>query len=128
MVEEALSAGAAVAVCSTSNERAVEAVVRVLLGAARAARIRVFAGDVVPRKKPDPAIHRLAAETLGLAPSRCVVIEGSPIGLLAAKAAGMRCIATISTYTHDEDFARADRVVADLDHGVDIAPCAALTA
>ena len=53
MVDAALGAGMRVAVCSTSNERAVETVVRVLLGPERAARITVFAGDVVPKKKPD---------------------------------------------------------------------------
>lgn len=128
LVDEALGRGIPVAVCSTSNERAVAAVVRVLLGAGRAAKIRIFAGDVVPRKKPDPAIYTLAAETLGLDPARTVVIEDSHIGLLAAKAAGMACIVTVSTYTAGEDFSRADRVVADLDQGVDLALCDALVA
>lgn len=128
LIDEAQATGLAVAVCSTSNERAVEAVVRVLLGPERAARIRIFAGDAVPRKKPDPAIYTLAATTLGLDPARCVVVEDSHIGLTAAKAAGMRCVVTISTYTRDEDFAAADRVVGDLDQGVDLALCAALAA
>lgn len=123
MVDAALEAGLPVAVCSTSNERAVGAVVRVLLGPDRAARMRIFAGDVVPRKKPDPAIYLLAAETLGLDPAACVVIEDSHIGLSAAKAAGMGCIVTVSHYTADEDFTAADRVVADLDQGVDLALC-----
>lgn len=118
MVDAALAAGMKVAVCSTSNERAVETVVRVLLGPDRAARITIFAGDVVAQKKPDPAIYTLAATTLGLTPAACVVVEDSHIGLRAAKAAGMRCLVTQSTYTHDEDFSIADRVVADLDQGV----------
>ena len=46
--------------------------------------------DVVPKKKPDPAIYLLAAKTLGLDPQRCVVIEDSHIGLQAAKSAGWR--------------------------------------
>lgn len=129
LVAEALEAGVPVAVCSTSNERAVAAVVRVGLGEERAARIRIFAGDVVPRKKPDPAIYDLAARELGVEPARCVVIEDSHIGLTAAKAAGMRCVVTISTYTHDEDFSAADRVVADLDQGgVTLGTCAELAA
>lgn len=123
MVDAALRVGMKVAVCSTSNERAVAAVVRVLLGEERAARIRIFAGDVVPRKKPDPAIYTLAATELGLDPARCVVIEDSHIGLTAAKAAGMNCIVTVSTYTGDEDFTAADKVVADLDQGVDLDLC-----
>ncbi|MCF8481991.1 MAG: HAD-IA family hydrolase [Rhodospirillum sp.] len=123
MVDAAQEAGLPVAVCSTSNERAVEAVVRVLLGSERAERIRVFAGDIVPRKKPDPAIYTLAAETLNLAPARCMVVEDSAIGLTAAKAAGMHCIVTVSTYTGGESFAQADRVVVHLDEGVDLTLC-----
>ena len=128
MVDAALAAGMQVAVCSTSNERAVSAVVRVLLGAERAARITIFAGDAVARKKPDPAIYALAAATLGLTPAACVVIEDSHIGLTAAKAAGMRCIVTKSAYTQDEDFSAADRVVADLDAGIDLPFCQSLIA
>ncbi len=128
MVDAAHAAGMQVAVCSTSNERAVSAVVRVLLGADRAARITIFAGDAVARKKPDPAIYTLAATTLGLTPAACVVIEDSHIGLTAAKAAGMRCIVTKSAYTQDEDFTGADRVVPDLDAGIDLPFCQSLTA
>lgn len=127
MVDAALAAGLQVAVCSTSNERAVETVVRVMLGPDRAARIRIFAGDAVAKKKPDPAIYTLAATTLNLTPVACVVIEDSNIGLRAARRAGMRCIVTRSTYTHDEDFTGADRVVDDLDQGIDLAFCRALT-
>ena len=126
MVDAALAAGLQVAVCSTSNERAVAAVVRVLLGPDRAARITIFAGDAVARKKPDPAIYTLAATTLNLDPAACVVIEDSHIGLSAAKAAGMHCIVTKSAYTAEEDFTGADRVVPDLDHGVDLTLCQTL--
>ena len=41
---------------------------------------------------------------------RCVVIEDSNIGVRAARAAGMRCVVTVSSYTADEDFALADAV------------------
>lgn len=39
---------------------------------------------------------------------RCVVIEDSRIGLKAAKAAGMFCIVTKSSYTTHENFDEAD--------------------
>ncbi|KAL0417294.1 UNVERIFIED_CONTAM: CBBY-like protein [Sesamum latifolium] len=110
LIDQALGNGINVAVCSTSNEKAVSAVVSFLLGPERAAKIQIFAGDVVPRKKPDPAIYLLAAETLGVEPSSCVVVEDSAIGLAAAKAAGMTCIVTKSGYTGDEDFVNADAV------------------
>ncbi|EXB90592.1 hypothetical protein L484_008192 [Morus notabilis] len=110
LIDQALAEGVKVAVCSTSNEKAVSAIVSFLLGPKRAEKIKIFAGDVVPRKKPDPAIYNLAANTLGVDPSSCVVVEDSAIGLAAAKAAGMTCIVTKSGYTADEDFLNADAV------------------
>lgn len=110
LIDQALGNGVKVAVCSTSNEKAVSAVVSFLLGPERAEKIQIFAGDVVPRKKPDPAIYLLAAETLDVEPSSCIVVEDSAIGLAAAKAAGMKCIVTKSGYTGDEDFLSADAV------------------
>lgn len=127
IVDEAIAAGIKLAVCSTSNERAVQAVVDVMLGAERAAHIRVFAGDMVAAKKPAPDIYLMAARELTLDPARCMVIEDSNNGLRAAKAAGMKCTVTISSYTAEEDFSLADRVVDDLDTGkVDIAACRAI--
>lgn len=110
LIDQALAGGVKVAVCSTSNEKAVSAIVSCLLGPERAEKIKIFAGDVVPRKKPDPAIYVLAATTLGVEPSSCVVVEDSAIGLAAAKAAGMKCIVTKSGYTANEDFVNADAV------------------
>ncbi|KAI3902540.1 hypothetical protein MKW92_030344 [Papaver armeniacum] len=110
LIDQAFAKGVKVAVCSTSNEKAVSAIVSCLLGPERAEKIMIFAGDVVPLKKPDPAIYLLAANTLGVEPSSCVVVEDSGIGLAAAKAAGMKCIITKSGYTSDEDFSNADAV------------------
>lgn len=109
LVNEAMQAGVKLGVCSTSNEAAVSGIVR-LLGPAAAAAMRVFAGDVVAKKKPDPSIYLLAAKELDVTPTRCVVIEDSAIGLRAAKAAGMRCIITKNKYTEEEDFGAADAI------------------
>lgn len=48
------------AVCSTSNEKAVTNLVKTLMGQERLERIKIFAGDVVARKKPNPDIYDLA--------------------------------------------------------------------
>ena len=48
----AFSNNVKVAVCSTSNERAVSTIVKELLGPDVADKMLVFAGDVVPKKKP----------------------------------------------------------------------------
>ena len=127
IIDEAIAEGIKLAVCSTSNERAVQAVVDVMLGAERSRHIRVFAGDMVAAKKPAPDIYLMAADALDLDPARCMVVEDSNNGLRAAKAAGMHCIVTISSYTAEEDFSLADRVVDDIDSaGVDIAACRAV--
>ncbi len=39
-----------------------------------------------------------------------MVVEDSRIGLAAAKAAGMTCVVTKSSYTQNEDFSNADAV------------------
>ncbi len=115
LADEAIADGIALAVCSTSNERAVNLVVEKMLGPERKARFNaILAGDVVSKKKPDPEIYNLAKERLGYAPTDCVVVEDSRNGLLAAKNAGMPCIVTISSYTGDEDFSEADGVYPEL--------------
>lgn len=48
------------AVCSTSNDKAVTNLVKTLMGKERLERIKIFAGDIVEKKKPNPAIYNLA--------------------------------------------------------------------
>ncbi len=50
---------------------------------------RVFSAYQVERGKPHPDLFLFAAEAMGVAPRACVVIEDSPLGVTAAKAAGM---------------------------------------
>ena len=54
--------------------------------------------DVNYVPKPDPAIFLYAADQLSVKPEECVVIEDSPNGIKAAKAAGMKCIALSTTF------------------------------
>jgi haloacid dehalogenase superfamily, subfamily IA, variant 3 with third motif having DD or ED len=115
IVDEAYAAGVRLAVCSTSNERAVIGVVKRLLGLERYAKFAgIFAGDVVSRKKPDPAIYLLALERLQLDPGRSLVIEDSHNGLVAANRASIACVITISTYTNAENFDHAAAVYPEL--------------
>lgn len=114
IVDAAIAGDVPLAVCSTSNEKAVRTLVETLMGSERAARFSFFCGDIVPQKKPQPDVYNLAAEAMGLDKSECVVVEDSGIGLQAAKAAGMACLVTMSTYTKEEDFTTADRVVEEL--------------
>lgn len=66
-------------------------------------------GDDVPgRSKPLPDVYLLAAKLLHIAPEHCVAIEDSCTGIMAAKAAGMHCIAL-----HTQDNAKQDLSAAD---------------
>ena len=49
----------------------------------------IFSATQVKRGKPAPDLFLLAAESLGAAPARCLVIEDSVAGVTAARAAGM---------------------------------------
>ena len=114
IIDEAIAAGVKLGVCTTSNPKFIDAVLD-LFGAERKAKFDfVHAGDVVAKKKPAPDIYLLALETLGLPAKDCMVIEDSRNGLLAATRAGLPTLVTMSTYTVDEDFAEAEKVVSEL--------------
>ena len=72
-------------------------------------------GNDVTRGKPDPQVFLLGAERLGLPPASCLVIEDAPLGVTAARAAGMRCVGFASTGRNAESLAEADLVVNRLD-------------
>ncbi len=114
LVGAALDAGWTVAVASTSAESSVRAVLTKAVGEAAAQRIPVFAGDVVPAKKPDPAVYLLAVTELGLDPDDTLVVEDSRNGLLAATGAGLRCLVTVNDYTRSEASDEAVLVVSEL--------------
>jgi len=114
VVGEAIDAGWQVAVASTSAEESVRAVLEHAVGRDHAARFAVFAGDIVPAKKPDPAIYALAVERLGVGAADVIVVEDSRNGLLAAVGAGLRCVVTVSSYTAEEDMSEAVMVVTSL--------------
>jgi HAD superfamily hydrolase (TIGR01509 family) len=115
IIAEAQDDGWEVAVASTSAEPSVRAILERAAGPDRAARFDVvLAGDVVAHKKPAPDIYVLALERLGVRPADALVIEDSRNGLLAAVAAGLRCVMTVNGYTEQEDNSEAILVVSSL--------------
>lgn len=115
LIEEALDAGWTVAVASTSATKSVEAVLTSVVGPATRARMAgVWAGDIVPAKKPAPDIYLRTLHELGLTADNAVVVEDSESGAQAAAAAGLRHVVTVSSFTAQHPFPAAGIVVSDL--------------
>lgn len=74
----------------------------------------IISGHEVSESKPSPQVYLLAAEKLMAEPNDCIVIEDSPLGVKAAKAAGMRCLAVTNTHPK-QDLKEADSVVDSLE-------------
>jgi HAD superfamily hydrolase (TIGR01509 family) len=108
-MQEARQAGLVLGICTTSNERAAQAIAFNVLKDIQFEF--VLAGDIVARKKPDPEIYNLALSKTGFKPEECLVIEDSRNGVLAGKAAGMHVVATTNHYTEKEDLHDADLIV-----------------
>ena len=106
LMKEVNDAGLLLGICTTSNEKAAQAVVNGLLSDIKFEF--VLAGDIVSKKKPDPEIYNLALEKSGFAPDECIVIEDSRNGVLAARAAGLNIVATTNIYTASEDLSDAN--------------------
>lgn len=69
----------------------------------------------VERGAPWPDAFLLAARRLGTQPARCLAVEDSRNGVLAARAAGMPVAAIPCPATSDEDFSLADLVLPSLE-------------
>ena len=62
---------------------------------------RIFSAQDVARGKPSPDLFLHAARSLGVEPTRCAVIEDSPLGVEAANAAGMTAFGFAATTPPD---------------------------
>jgi beta-phosphoglucomutase-like phosphatase (HAD superfamily) len=85
------------AAVGTSSARAEATLMLQVMGLASYFPI-VVAGDDVPRVKPAPDIFEAAARELGVPVERCIVVEESPGGIEAARAAGAVVVAVASSF------------------------------
>lgn len=74
----------------------------------------IVSADDVSRGKPDPQVFQLASDWLEVLPPRCVVFEDAPVGLAAARAAGMKSVGIATTHPV-ESLQGADLKVSRLD-------------
>ncbi len=70
-------------------------------------------GADVKRGKPEPDVFLIVAEKLKIKPENCIVIEDAPVGIEAAKRAGMKSIALTTTH-NKEELRDANLIVRDL--------------
>ena len=114
---EAVAAAAAlvpVGIVTTARREVLDGIVAAA-GLTRHLSLTVTAEDVM-RTKPDPegylaALARLGA---GIAPGEVLVFEDTPLGVAAAKAAGMRCAAVLGS-APAQRLDEADEIVERLD-------------
>lgn len=80
---------------------------------------RIFSSQDVGRGKPAPDLFLHAAERMGAAPERCLVVEDSPLGVEAARAAGMD-VYGFTAMTPPEKLADANQLFASMGELADL--------
>lgn len=70
--------------------------------------------DDVVNAKPDPDLYLAVLECLGVGAAEAIAIEDSPNGVLAAKRAGLLCVAIPNSITARLDLGQADLQLASL--------------
>jgi len=75
----------------------------------------IVGGEEIKKGKPSPDIFLKAAKRLNSKPSGCIVIEDSKNGVLAAKAAGMKCIGFNNPNSGNQNLEKADLIIDNYD-------------
>lgn len=101
--------GFTLALASSNNRKSVDAVIKNFkLGE----HLRFsISGEEVKQGKPEPEIFLTAAKKIGVDPKECLVIEDARNGVLAAKSAGMKCVAYNNPNSGEQDLSDADLII-----------------
>ncbi len=75
---------------------------------------KILTAEDVAHIKPAPDLYQKAIQALGLKPSAAVAFEDSPNGIIAARAAGLFCVAVPNPITRQLDVDHADLVIDSL--------------
>jgi HAD superfamily hydrolase (TIGR01509 family) len=111
-IEEAAGLGLALGVASSSGQAWVRGHLERLGLLDRFQAIRC--AEDVPRVKPDPALYQAVLQALDITPADALALEDSPNGILAAKGAGLTCVAVPNGLTAQLDLGHADLVLHSL--------------
>lgn len=74
----------------------------------------VLAADDVGTTKPDPSLYLTALECMDVKPEQVIAFEDSPNGVLAAKKAGLYCVAVPNPITSQLHIKHADLLLGSL--------------
>lgn len=106
--------GLTLAVTSSAVGAAIDAILRRL--GLRELFALIVDGSDVTHGKPDPEAYLVTARKLGVAPAECIVFEDSHVGVVAARAAGMFCVAIPNPRAQSfQDVSMADLVISRMD-------------
>jgi beta-phosphoglucomutase family hydrolase len=112
LLERLQSRGCRLAIASGQYRKVIDAVL---------ARLKIshyfsviVSGEDTTNGKPNPEVFLTAAKRLGVNPEECLVIEDSESGVIAARAAKMKCVALSTPSTASHDISTADMVVNSL--------------
>lgn len=118
LVDDARDQGLAVAICSGAARSEIDLMLE--RGGLTGRFDPVVSANDITSSKPDPEGYLLALSHLrkklgtGIEAQQCVVIEDSPFGIQAAKAAGMLCLAVKNSYS-EQYLQQADALCEDLE-------------
>ena len=90
--------GAPVALATNAERANIDFILDGVSGLRRHFDVIVDGSEVV-RPKPAPDVYLRAAELLNIPPRNCVVFEDSPVGVAAARTAGMRVVGVLTHTT-----------------------------
>lgn len=113
LVKNLYSLGMPMAIATSAREDVIEAVMARLHFNKYISIIHSAAKE--KRGKPFPDVFLSTAKMLDIKPKKCLVFEDSVNGVLAAKAAGMMCIAVPESPYDSKLFKNADRIISSLD-------------
>ena len=112
LIQELKKNGIAIGLASSSPHVAIDIVLKKF--AFESYFSVVVSGEDFKNSKPAPDIFLKAALLLQTAPDECVVIEDATHGVVAAKAAGMKCVGFANKNSWGQDLSRADLIVDDI--------------
>lgn len=111
IVADAEEAGIKLAVATSSTKIRAHKILE-LIGLVDKMDVILTAEDV-SKHKPDPEAFLKTAEKLNVDARKCVVFEDSPVGINAARNAGMKVVAVKTDYIDDSELEEADLVISD---------------